>query len=232
MCVLAGVSRCADYPGWGEGAPAREERSLRDAIQRLALAHRNYGYRGITILLKRQGWAVNRKRVARLMRDDNLLRLRKTPFKPATTSSQRDSRVWPNVARRLIPMATNQLWVANIAYVRLDEAFVYLAVILDAFSRKLVGWAMEDHLKASLALEALQMALDGRVVIRGGLVHQSDRGVQNCLWRLHRPESFMKTLKTEEVDASADRDLAHARSTIGTFIEDVYNRQRLHSALA
>jgi transposase InsO family protein len=253
MCVLAGVSRGAYYRGWGESAPGREETSLRDAIQRLALAHRHYGYRRITILLKRQGWAVNRKRVARLMREDNLLCLRKTPFKPATTDSQHDWRVWPNLARRLIPMATNQLWVADITYVRLDEAFVYLAVILDAFSRKVVGWAMEDHLKASLALEALQMALDGREVIRGGLVHHSDRGVQyacgdyigrleaagiqpsmsraGCPYDNALAESFMKTLKTEEVDASAYRDLAHARSTIGTFIEDVYNRQRLHSAL-
>jgi putative transposase len=253
MCALAGVSRGAYYRGWGDRAPGREETALRDAIQHLALAHRHYGYRRITILLKRQGWAINHKRVVRLMREDNLLCLRKASFKPATTDSQHDWRIWPNLARRLIPMTTNQLWVADITYVRLDEAFVYLAVILDAFSRKIVGWAMADHLKASLALEALQMALDGRDVFPGGLIHHSDRGVQyacgdyisrleaagiqpsmsraGCPYDNAMAESFMKTLKQEEVDASTYRDLAHARSNIGIFIEDVYNRQRLHSAL-
>jgi putative transposase len=253
MCAMASVSRGAYYRGWGDRAPGREETALRDAIQRLALAHRHYGYRRITVLLKRQGWAVNHKRVVRLMREDNLLCLRKTPFKPATTDSQHDWRIWPNLARRLIPMTINQLWVADITYVRLDEAFVYLAVILDAFSRKVVGWAMADHLKASLALEALQMALDGRDVFPGGLVHHSDRGVQyacgdyiarleaagiqpsmsraGCPYDNAMAESFMKTLKQEEVDASTYRDLAHARLNIGTFVEDVYNRQRLHSAL-
>jgi putative transposase len=150
-------------------------------------------------------------------------------------------------------MATNQLWVADITYVRLGEAFVYLAVILDAFSRKVVGWAMEDHLRASLALEALEMALADREIIPGGLVHHTDRGVQyacgdyiarleaaailpsmsraGCPYDNAMAESFMKTLKHEEVDASAYRDLAHARAAIGQFIEEVYNRQRLHSAL-
>jgi putative transposase len=253
MCALAGVSRGAYYRGWGESAPGREETALRDAIQCLVLAHRHYGYRRITVLLKRQGWAINRKRVARLMREDNLLCLRKTPFKPATTDSQHDWRIWPNLARRLIPMTTNQLWVADITYVRLDEAFIYLAVILDAFSRKVVGWAMADHLKASLALEALQMALDNREVFSGELVHHSDRGVQyacgdyiarleaariqpsmsraGCPYDNAMAESFMKTLKQEEVDAASYRDLADARLNIGTFIEDVYNSQRLHSAL-
>ncbi len=150
-------------------------------------------------------------------------------------------------------MSTDQLWVADITYVRLDEAFVYLAVILDAFSRKVVGWAMEDHLRASLALAALEMALRSRDVIRGGLVHHTDRGVQyacgdyiarleaagiqpsmsraGCPYDNAMAESFMKTLKTEEVDASAYRDLNDARSCVGEFIEQVYNRQRLHSAL-
>ena len=254
MCALAGVSRGAYYRGWGRNAPGREETALRDAIQRLALAHRRYGYRRITALLKREGWAVNHKRVVRLMREDNLLCLRKPPFRPPTTDSRHDWRVWPNLARRLIPMATNQLWVADITYVRLGEAFVYLAVILDAFSRKVVGWAMADHLKASLAIEALQMALDSREVIPGGLIHHSDRGVQyacgdyiarleaaailpsmsraGCPYDNAMAESFMKTLKHEEVDGSAYRDLNHARAGIGEFIETVYNTQRLHSALA
>ena len=254
MCALAGVSRGAYYRGWGRSAPGRERTALADAIQRLALANRWYGYRRITALLRREGWVVNHKRVARLMREDNLLCLRRPVFKPPTTDSRHPWRVWPNLARRLLPMAINQLWVADITYVRLDEAFVYLAVVLDAFSRKVVGWAMADHLRASLALEALQMALDGREVVRGGLVHHSDRGVQyacgdyitrleaagiqpsmsraGCPYDNAMAESFMRTLKQEEVDASDYRDLDHASSAIGAFIETVYNRQRLHSALA
>ncbi len=253
MCQLAGVSRGAYYRGWGRNSLAREETALRDAIQRLALAHRHYGYRRIAALLRREGFEVNHKRVARLMREDNLLCLRKPAFKPATTDSRHDWRVWPNLARHLVPMAVNQLWVADITYVRLGEAFVYLAVILDAYSRKVVGWAMEDHLKASLAIQALQMALDQREVIAGGLIHHSDRGVQyacgdyiarleaagvqpsmsraGCPYDNAMAESFMKTLKTEEVDGSAYADLAHARAAIGEFLEAIYNRQRLHSAL-
>ena len=252
--MLAGVSRAAYYRQWSRSEPLREETALRDVVQRLALAHRFYGYRRIGALLRREGWSVNHKRLARIMREDNLLCLRKPLFKPPTTDSRHGWRVWPNLARHLAPMAVNQLWVADITYVRLSEAFVYLAVILDAHSRKVVGWAMADHLRASLALDALQMALDTREVIPGALVHHSDRGVQyacgdyiarleiagiqpsmsraGCPYDNAMAESFMKTLKWEEVDAGDYRDLDHARSAIGEFIETVYNRQRLHSALA
>jgi len=254
LCDLAGVSRAAFYRHWGEHQPRREETALRDAVQRLALANRYYGYRRLGAELRREGWSVNHKRLIRIMREDNLLCLKKPIFKPPTTDSRHSWRVWPNLARHLAPMATNQLWVADITYVRLAEAFVYLAVILDAYSRKVVGWAMADHLRASLALDALEMALASRTVIVGGLVHHSDRGVQyacgdysarleaagilpsmsraGCPYDNAMAESFMKTLKTEEVDASDYRDLDHARSAIGEFIERVYNRQRLHSALA
>lgn len=253
LCVLAQVSRAAYYRHWGDHAPLAQETAVRDAVQRLAIAHRHYGYRRIGALLRREGWLVNHKRVQRIMREDNLLCLRKPIFKPPTTDSRHSWRVWPNLARHLQPMTIDQLWVADITYVRLAEAFVYLAVILDAFSRKVVGWAMADHLRASLALDALQMALDQREVIPGGLVHHSDRGVQyacgdyiarleatgiqpsmsraGCPYDNAMAESFMKTLKHEEVDASDYRDLDHARSAIGDFIEAVYNRQRLHSAL-
>ena len=253
MCRLAEVSRAAYYRGWERSEPLREETALRDVVQRLALANRAYGYRRIGEKLRREGWWVNHKRLVRILREDNLLCLRKPLFKPATTNSRHGWRVWPNLARHLLAMATDQLWVADITYVRLDEAFVFLAVILDAFSRKVVGWAMADHLRASLALDALEMALTTREVIPGGLVHHSDRGVQyacgdyiarleaagiqpsmsraGCPYDNAMAESFMKTLKSEQVDASDYRDLDHARSEIGAFIKDVYNRHRLHSAL-
>lgn len=253
LCVLAQVSRAAYYRHWGDHAPLAQEAAVRDAVQRLAIAHRHYGYRRIEALLRREGWLVNHKRVQRIMREDNLLCLRKPIFKPPTTDSRHSWRVWPNLARHLQPMTTDQLWVADITYVRLAEAFVYLAVILDAFSRKVVGWAMADHLRASLALDALQMALDQREVIPGGLVHHSDRGVQyacgdyiarleaagiqpsmsraGCPYDNAMAESFMKTLKQEEVDAADYRDLAQATAAIGDFINTVYNKQRLHSAL-
>ncbi len=249
MCSLAGVSRAVFYRGWGRTSPGREETALRDVIQRLALANRQYGYRRIGELLRREGWCVNHKRLVRIMREDNLLSLRKPKFRPATTDSRHAWRLWPNLASKVLPMAVNQLWVADITYVRLDEQFVYLAVILDAFSRKVVGWAMANHLRASLALDALAMALSTRNVVRDALIHHSDRGVQyacgdyiarleaagikpsmskaGCPYDNAMAESFMKTLKTEEVDASAYRDLDHAKAEIGRFIEEVYNSTRL-----
>jgi transposase InsO family protein len=177
----------------------------------------------------------------------------KLSFRPATTDSRHGWRVWPNLARHLVPMAVNQLWVADITYIRLREEFVYLAVVLDAFSRRVVGWAMAEHLRAELALLALDMALDNRQVTPGALVHHSDQGVQyacgdyiarleqagiqpsmsrpGCPWDNAMAESFMRTLKREEVNGQAYRDRAEAEASIGAFIEEVYNRQRLHSAL-
>ena len=253
LCLAAGVSRASFYRDWAQYEPELEEMALRDAIQRLALSHRHYGYRRIGALLRREGWAVNAKRVLRIMRDDNLLCLRKKAYVPATTDSNHGWRVYPNLARRMVPMAPDRLWVADITYIRLERAFVYLAVVLDAFSRKVVGWAMADHLAASLALEALTLALTSRRPPPGELIHHSDRGVQyacadythaleaarvipsmsrgGCPYDNAKAESFMKTLKTEEVDGSAYRDLAQARACVGAFIEEVYNRTRLHSAL-
>jgi transposase InsO family protein len=252
-CRLAGVNRAGYYRHWRASAPLREETALRDAIQRLSLATRNYGYRRITAQLRQLGFAVNPKRVARLRRQDNLLCLRKPAFRPAAADSRHRFTVYPNLARTLVPTTVNQLWVADITYVRLAEAFVYLAVVLDAFSRRVIGWALADHLRAELALDALAMALASREVVRGGLVHHSDRGVQyacgdyiarleaegiqpsmsrvGCPWDNAMAESFMATLKREEVDGRAYRDLDDARGRIGGFLEEVYNRQRLHSAL-
>jgi putative transposase len=254
LCRLAQVSRAAYYRRWQDSAPKVEQTALRDRLQRLCVDNRHYGHRRIAALLKRDGWVINHKRVLRLMREDNLLCLRKPLFRPATTDSRHSWRIWPNLARHLLPTGTNQLWVADITYVRLAEAFVYLAVILDAFSRKVVGWAMADHLRAELALDALAMALDRRTIFSGALVHHSDRGVQYacgdyiarleaagivpsmsriaCPYDNAMAESFMKTLKQEQVNGADYRDLIHASAEIGTFIEQVYNRQRLHSALA
>jgi transposase InsO family protein len=253
LCAAAGVSRAGYYRAWAEHKPKAEQTALRDLVQKLALEHRHYGYRRICALVRREGWPVNHKRIGRIMREDNLLALRTKAFRPATTDSRHSWRIWPNLAPQLAPTTVNQLWVADITYVRLQETFVYLAVILDAFSRKAVGWAMADHLRAELAIEALEMALASRKVVRDSLVHHSDRGVQYacgdyvgrllaagiqpsmsriaCPYDNAMAESFMKTFKAEEVDGSAYRDLHDAKARIGRFIEDVYNRQRLHSAL-
>jgi len=253
MCDLAGVSRASYYRRWAATAPREEETALRDELQQLALAHRFYGYRRLTEAVRRRGWAVNHKRVLRLMRSDNLLCLRRRAFVPATTDSRHSWRVVPNLARGLEVAALDQLWVADITYVRLLEQFAFLAVVLDAFSRRVIGWAIERHLQATLAIAALRMALTSRRPPQGTLIHHSDRGVQyachdytaildahgirSSMSRVGSPydnakaESFMKTLKQEEVDGRAYRDVAQARRGIGMFIDEVYNRQRLHSAL-
>ena len=254
MCALARVSRAGYYRHWLTSKPRQEKTALRDEIQRLSLARKHSGYRLITIQLQRAGWAVNHKRVARIRREDNLLCVPKLSFRPPTTDSRHGWPVWPNLARHLVPMAVNQLWVADITYIRMSEAFVYLSVVLDAFSRRVVGWAMADHLRAELALSALAMAIGDRYVTKGELVHHSDQGVQyacgdyiarleragiqpsmsraGCPWDNAMAESFMRTLKREEVNGQTYRDRADAEASIGTFIETVYNRQRLHSALA
>jgi putative transposase len=253
MCVMAGANRAGYYRQWGASAPRQEETAVRDAVQRVALTNRRYGYRRIAAQLRRDGFVVNHKRVLRLMRQDNLLCLRKRPFVPVTTDSTHAWRVVPNLARGLVPTGLDQLWVADITYVRLLEEFAYLAVLLDAFSRRVIGWALDKHLRASLATAALSMAITARRPAPGSLIHHSDHGVQYAcgeytavleahdiqpsMSRVGNPydnakaESFMKTLKQEEVDGRNYRDLRQAREMIGAFIEDVYNRQRLHSAL-
>ena len=252
LCALGGVSRAGYYRHFGPHPLKRDDADLRDLIQKIALDNRRYGYRRIAHELRRRGLIVNDKRVRRLTREDNLLSQRARPFVPATTMSRHDFAVVPNLTRGLLPTGIDQIWVADITYVRLAEGFVYLAAILDAFSRKVIGWALDRTLKATLTIEALQMALTTRKPAPG-LVHHSDRGVQYAsgdysdllkangiqisMSRCGNPydnaqcESFMKTLKYEEVYRNEYRDLAEARTQIGAFLEKVYNRKRLHSAL-
>jgi putative transposase len=253
LCTLACVSRAGYYRHWVASAPRQEETCIRDAIQRVVLANKFYGYRRVANQLGREGFVVNHKRVLRLMREDNLLCLRKRSFVPMTTDSKHNWRVVPNLARGMELTAIDQLWVADITYIRMQEEFVFLAVVLDAFSRRVIGWALEKHLQASLAIAALTMAIKARRPKPGSLIHHSDRGVQYAcddyaalleahdiqasMSRIGNPydnakaESFMKTLKHEQVDGTSYRDADQARRSIGSFIEEVYNHHRLHSAL-
>jgi putative transposase len=252
LCRIAGLSRASYYRWRAPKLGKRDDADLCDLIQRLALQRRHEGYRRITQRLRNEGLVVNAKRVLRLMRADNLLALRRKPFAPATTQSRHPYAIVPNLARLYAPSGLDQLWVADITFIRLKEGFVYLAVVIDAFSRKVVGFALDNHLEARLALAALDMALVARKPAQG-LIHHSDRGIQYAsaeyavrlqacgLQRsMSRPgnpydnakaESFMKTLKAEEVDGRAYANLKDARAHIGAFIEDIYNADRLHSAL-
>jgi transposase InsO family protein len=253
LCRLGGVARAGFYRHLQEQAPERADADLSDAIHRIVLGNKLYGYRRVSAELRRQGVAVNHKRVLRLMRKDNLLCLRKVGFVPKTTDSRHGFRILPNLVRDLVPSGIDQIWVADITYIRLDEAFVYLAVVLDAFSRRIVGWALEDHLRAELPLKALDMAVQTRRPPPKSLIHHSDRGVQYAcndyaaVLNAHaiaasmsgsgnpydnaKAESFMKTLKHEEVNGRAWRTIDEARYDIKRFLETAYNRQRLHSAL-
>ncbi|OAF15530.1 transposase [Bradyrhizobium centrolobii] len=251
LCGLAGLPRATYYRHLAGRNEETAECELRDLIQCICLKHRFYGYRRVTATLRRQGMVVNAKKVQRFMSEDNLLAQRKAPFLKPPTERPSGFLIVPNLVRGLVPSAPDQIWVADITYVHLAKAFAYLAVILDAFSRKAVGWAFEDTLDASLAIAALNIALDARKPKPGSLIHHSDRGVQyaSIAYRqrlaehnitMSRPgnpfdnakaESFMKTLKTEEINASAFADIKEARRRINGFIADVYNKERLHSAL-
>jgi transposase InsO family protein len=251
MCGAAQVSRASYYRFVGRTAED-PNMDLRNAIQKIALRRPSYGYRRVQAELKRGGYQVNHKRVRRLMREDNLLCVRRRSF-VRTTDSRHGFTVYPNLARKMVLTDINQLWVADITYIRLQSEFVYLAVILDAYSRRVIGWELGPSLSAELTLVALRMALKGRR-FTPDLVHHSDRGVQYAaadytqLLRDHQiqismsrrgnpydnaqAESFMKTLKYEEVYRSDYRDERDARSGVGRFLEKVYNQKRLHSALS
>ena len=252
MAGLGQFSRSSFYRFDPERKPgADRDMELRDAIQLIALEWPCYGRPRVTRELRRQGWTVNPKRVYRLMREDNLLCVRQRKF-VITTDSNHKRRIYANLARELVLTGVNQLWIADITYIRLLEEFVFLAAILDAFSRRVIGWALDRSLDDELTLTALRMALDRRLP-PPGLVHHSDRGSQYASraytalleannvrismsrkgnpWDNAACESFMKTLKYEEVYRNEYRDLAEARASIGEFLEKVYNQKRLHSAL-
>jgi transposase InsO family protein len=251
LSQLVDVSR-ANFYRWRHAPPVEDrDLDLRDQIQRIALEWPCYGWRRVTEELRRRGWVVNHKRVRRIMREDNLLCLRRRKFVVTTDSNHRRP-VYPSLAGEMTLTGIDQLWVADITYIRLETKFVYLAVVLDAFSRRVISWASGGTLEDDLALAALRMALERRSPAPG-LVHHSDRGVQYAsddytgllkehgihisMSRKGNPydnaacESFMKTLKYEEVYRQEYRDLAEARAPIERFLEKVYNQQRLHSGL-
>ncbi len=245
------MNRAGFYRRFALRRGAEYKVELRDRIQRIALENRRYGYRRVTAALRRQGLAVNHKKVLRLLREDNLLAVRKRRF-VLTTEANHFLPVYPNLAGRLKVDGVDQLWQSDITYVRLREAFVYLAVVLDAYSRRVLGWKLGPTLEAELAVGALRTALERRRPAPG-LVHHSDQGVQYAardyveLLEQHgavismsrrgnpydnaRAESFLKTLKAEEVYLRRYRTLAEARASIGEFIDEIYNERRLHSAL-
>jgi putative transposase len=252
MCFLAQVSRASYYRELAVVAPGEEEMAVRAAIQEIALSHRHrYGYRRITMELRRRQMAVNHKRVLRIMREDNLLAIRHRRH-ILTTNSQHDCQVYVNLAVRMTVTAINQLWVADITYIRLRAEFVFLAVIIDRFSRKAIGWALDRTLAARVAVTALRQAIARRQP-PPGVVHHSDQGIQyacseyveelkanGMVPSMSRPanpydnavcESFMKTLKQEEIYCQQYRDYEELSAHLEEFIDKYYNRQRLHSAL-
>ena len=252
MCQVAVVSRAGYYRSLQEHSPVEEEMLVRTTIQQIVVEHRRrYGYRRVWKELRDRGMVVNYKRVLRLMREDNLLAVQRKQF-VVTTESNHTLEIAVNLARRMKLTGVNQLWVADITYIQVWGEFVFLAVVLDAFSRKVVGWELSRSLSSGLALRALEKAIAERQP-PPGLVHHSDRGVQyacrqyvallekhQMVASMSRPgnpydnarcERFMQTLKREEIYASAYRDMEHLRANLEDFIERYYNKKRLHSAL-
>jgi putative transposase len=247
------LSRSSYYyqPKGPSSQKRKEDADLRDRIEQIALKFTRYGYRRMTAQLRREGWLLNHKRVARLMRDSDLCCKTKRKW-IATTDSEHGFRVYPNLYREAKPIGINQVWVADLTYIRLLLEFAFLAVILDAFSRRVVGYALSRSLGATLTLAALRVALEERRP-SPGCIHHSDRGVQYACddyvkllteagfrISMSRPgnpfenaqaESFLKTLKHEEVNLTQYRNFEEAAARLPVFIEEVYNRERLHSAL-
>jgi transposase InsO family protein len=251
LCELMGISRSWYYEHPSAEQKARKDVVLRDAIEQIVLEFPGYGYRRVTAALRRQGWRVNHKRVLRIMRHESLLCQLKRRFK-VTTDSAHSFRRYPNLLEDIELQGPDEGWVADITYVRLPSTFCYLAAILDAYSRKCVGWHLSRWIDTRLTLSALQMALWSRQPA-AGLIHHSDQGVQYAsseyVLRLEeagakismaevgnpyenaKAESFFRTLKMEEVYLNDYQDFEEAHHNIAQFIEEVYNQKRLHSSL-
>jgi len=252
LCELFSVSRSWYYERGGQPESDAEEIALRDEIERIILEFSGYGYRRVTHALKRQGWDVNHKRVLRIMREESLLCHLKKRFVVMTTNSRHGFPVYPNRLADLVLTAPDQAWVADLTYIRLRSAFVYLACILDAFWRRCVGWYLSRDMTTQLTLAALRQAIEQRQP-PPGLIHHSDRGVQYASdeyveqleqigaqismssvgnpYDNAKAESFFKTLKLEEVYLKEYESLADAEANLEEFIEQVYNTKRLHSSL-
>jgi len=251
LCETLQVSRSWYYEKQSRPEVTETDVELRDAIEGIILEFAGYGYRRVTYALKRVGWIVNHKRVLRIMREECLLCHLKRHF-VHTTDSQHPYQVYPNLVKGMTIAAPNMVWVADLTYIRLPSSFVYLAAILDAYSRKCIGWKLSPRIDTQLALGALEAALATRE-IKAGLIHHSDRGVQYAsheyVARLQsieahvsmsavgnpydnaKAESFFKTLKREEVYLKQYHTLQEAEDNIREFIEEVYNSKRLHSSL-
>jgi putative transposase len=252
MCQLAGVSRASYYRHLEIVAPDEAEMAVRVTVQEVVLAHhRRYGYRRVTAELHRRGMIINHKRVLRIMREDNLLAIRYRKY-ILTTDSRHACEVYVNLAARMKLTAVNQLWVTDITYIRLRTEFVYLAVVIDRYSRKAIGWCLDRTLAARIAVTALQRAIAERRPPPGVVLH-NDQGIQFACTQfqevvkahqmvpsMSRPanpydnatcESFMKTLKQEEIYCNQYRDFDELSAYLDEFIGAYYNRLRLHSAL-
>jgi len=240
------------YQSRAPSVEAQEEAAdLRDRIEEIVVESSRYGYRRVTWQLRREGWKVNHKRVARIMREESLqCQVKRRWVK--TTDSNHGYAVYPNLLKGVEVIRPNQVWVADITYIRILSGFLYLAVVLDLFSRKVIGWALSDRIDAELSVEALRMALKEREPV-GDCIHHSDRGVQYAchayveelraagmqisMARKGNPydnaaaESFMKTLKCEEVYLWDYQTVKDVKERIPYFLEEVYNHKRLHSAL-
>jgi len=251
LCTLFGISRSGYYAHQSKRVDGEREILLRDAIERLVLDFPGYGYRRVTRQLQRDGWDVNHKRVLRVMREESLLCRLKKRF-VTTTNSGHAHRVYPNLLANRALNGLNQAWVADMKDIRLPTTFVYLAAILDAYSRRCIGWALSRWIDTRLTVAALEMALVRRRPLPG-FIHHSDRGVQYAageyVARLEtagaqismsaagnpydnaKAESFFKTLKREEVYLKEYRNFEEAEANLERFIEAVYNTKRLHSSL-
>lgn len=251
LCVLLGLSRSWFYERGDAADQAARDLALRDAIERIVLEFSGYGYRRVTAELHRQQWTVNHKRVLRIMRQEALLCQLQRSWAP-TTDSRHGLQTYPNLLAGLALTRPNQVWVADITYIRLPTGFGYLACVLDAWSRRCIGWRLSHTIDTQLTRAALNHAITLRQP-GPGLIHHSDRGVQYAsaayVERLlgiqaqvsmsakgnpydnAKAESFFKTLKREEVYLNQYETFGDAEGQIGSFIDDVYNQKRLHSSL-